>query len=550
MAEKRRGGRGPSAARKQGGDTQARLKQALLAHVRQDFSAPVAAIVGYADILIEDAGRQGLAGFKPDLVKIRRAGIDLQKLIDGLLSPRSLRKRAAADHFEAFSSKLRHDLRTPMNAIKGYGEMLLEDAQDARAVSFVNDLEHILAASTRLLARIDALVKFSTTDASAAKVETFDHVALANLVPAPQETVTAMPMGSRRILVVDDHPSNCELLSRRLEREGYEVVTANDGKAALAIVAEADIDLVLLDLLMPGMSGYEVLCRLKADPQHCEIPVIMISALDDLDSVIRCINAGAEDYLPKPFDPVLLRARINSCLERKWLRDREKQILLELRSEKEKSELLLLNILPKSIVSRLNLGETVIADRVADVSILFADVVGFTKMATRMSAPDLVRRLNRLFTAFDRFSTQFGLEKIKTIGDAYMVAGGVPEPHADHAAAVADMGLAMLDMVQEEARQSDDALQIRIGIHSGPVVAGVIGARKFVYDMWGETVNLASRLESHGTPGKIAVSAEIYHRLQHAFDFSDSRVVDLKGSGPAETYFLHGRRVRPEPGPE
>ncbi len=368
--------------------------------------------------------------------------------------------------------------------------------------------------------------------------------AMADAISPGREAVAAtVPAGSRRILVVDDHQSNRDLLSRRLSREGYEVTTAADGQAALAQVGEGNVDLVLLDLLMPGMNGYEVLCRLKADPRHGQLPVIMISALDDMDSVIRCIDVGAEDYLSKPFDPVLLRARINSCLERKWLRDREKVILEELRNEKEKSELLLLNILPKSIVARLHQGEKVIADRISDVSILFADVVGFTRMATRMPATDLVERLNRLFSAFDQLSMQFGLEKIKTIGDAYMVAGGVPEPHDDHAGAVAEMALAMLDTVSQDAHQSDGGLQIRIGIHTGPVIAGIIGTQKFVYDMWGETVNLASRLESHGTPGKITVSRETYRRLLPGFEFGDQQVIDLKGSGPAETYVLVGRRA-------
>jgi len=520
-----------------------RLKRALLAHVRQDFSAPVAAIVGYANILIEDAPDQGLAHCKRDLIKIRRAGIALQKLIDGLLSPRSLRKRVADYDYEAFSSKLRHDLRTPMTAIKGYGEMLLEDAHEAGAATFTADLEMVLAAATRLLARIDALVEFSGDDSSPASVNMLDKAVLDSISPVPIVTAAMPATVPRRILVVDDHQSNRDLLSRRLSREGYEVTTAADGHAALAQVAAGNVDLVLLDLLMPGMSGYEVLCRLKADAQQSGIPVIMISALDEFESVIRCIDAGAEDYLSKPFDPVLLRARINSCLERKWLRDREKLILEELRKEKEKSELLLLNILPSSIVSRLNEGEKIIADRVPDVSILFADMVGFTKMATRMSAPDLVEQLNRLFTAFDQLTVQFGLEKIKTIGDAYMVAGGVPEPHDDHAGAIADMALAMLDTADQVARQSDGGLQIRIGIHSGPVVAGVIGTQKFVYDMWGDTVNLASRLESHGTPGKIKVSHETYRRLQHAFEFGDRQIIDLKGSGPAATYSLLGRRA-------
>jgi adenylate cyclase len=343
--------------------------------------------------------------------------------------------------------------------------------------------------------------------------------------------------------VVDDHQSNRDLLSRRLTREGHDVVTAETGAEALELVEATPFDLVLLDLLMPGMSGYEVLCRLKASPRHFEVPVIVISALDEISSVVRCIEAGAEDYMPKPFDPVLLRARINASLDRKHLRDREKLILEELRGEKAKSELLLLNMLPRQILSRLQLGETVIADRVPDATILFADLVGFTSLAARVPASRIVELLNGLFTAFDGLSTEFGLEKIKTIGDAYMLAGGVLEPRPDHVGAVADIGLAMLRSVDDAGRQFGEPLQIRIGIHTGPVVAGVIGTQKFIYDIWGETVNTASRLETHGMPGRIAVSAETYRRLHDSHEFEPRGIINLRGSGSVESYFLQGRRT-------
>jgi len=294
---------------------------------------------------------------------------------------------------------------------------------------------------------------------------------------------------------------------------------------------------------MPRTSGYEVLCRLKSDPRHCEIPVIMISALDEIDSVVRCIEVGAEDYMPKPFDPVLLRARINSCLERKRLRDRERIMTQQLRMEKEKSEILLLNVLPKPIVARLQLGERAIADRVPDATILFADLVGFTRLSARLSATRLVELLNLLFTEFDRLAIQFGVEKIKTIGDAYMVAGGLLEAHGDHVVAVADMGLAMLDSVHQVSRRLDEPLQIRIGMHVGPVVAGIIGTHKFIYDIWGDTVNTASRMESNGVADMVNVSGEVYRRLREDFAFEPGGVVDLKGKGPMEVYFLRQRRV-------
>jgi class 3 adenylate cyclase len=296
----------------------------------------------------------------------------------------------------------------------------------------------------------------------------------------------------------------------------------------------------LLDLMMPGLSGFEVLCRLKAEERTRDIPVVMISALDELDSTVRCIEAGAEDYLPKPFNPVLLRARINACLEKKRLRDRERAIAEELRAEKERSEALLLNILPRTIIDRLRQGETVIADRVDDATILFADLVDFTSLAARFPPERTVELLGGLFAEFDGLAARLGLEKIKTTGDGYMVAGGLPlpQPRPDHAAAVAEMALAMREAAAIAAAAFGERLQLRIGVHSGALIAGVIGTHKFVYDVWGDTVNTAKRMESYGAPGRIHVSAAIRQILGDGFRFEPRGALEVKGKGRMETYFL------------
>lgn len=521
------------------------LKLALLAHVRQDFSAPVSAIVGYAEILIEDAPRFGLERFAADLGTMYQAGLDLQALIHDLLDPAILAKRAGDSGYDDFKSKLRHDLRTPITALKGYGEMLIEDAQEASAEAFVDDLQKILNAAKRLLARVDSLVEFASGESAEAAPATGPEesllAALKRIVRTSTGESASEKSGAYRILVVDDHESNRDLLSRRLARDAHHVVTAASGADALALVEQEPFDLILLDLLMPGMNGYEVLELLKCDPRHSEIPVLMISALNEIDSAVRCIEAGAEDYLAKPFDPVLLRARVNACLEKKRLRDREKIILQQLRLEKDRSDALLLNILPEPIVARLNLGESMIADHIADATILFADLVGFTSLSARVSATKLVHLLNLLFSDFDRLSVQFGLEKIKTIGDAYMLAGGLLAPSSDHAEAVADMALAMREALHAASDRIGEPLQLRIGIHTGSVVSGIIGTHKFIFDVWGDTVNTASRMESHGTPDEINVSAATYMRLREKFAFEACGTLELKGKGPMEAFFLRGR---------
>jgi class 3 adenylate cyclase len=210
-------------------------------------------------------------------------------------------------------------------------------------------------------------------------------------------------------------------------------------------------------------------------------------------------------------------------------------------AEQERSEGLLLNVLPAPIADRLKRGEEPIADRSPEVTVLFADLVDFTASSDRSSPERVVRVLADLFTAFDRLAARHGLEKIKTVGDAYMVAGGLPVPRPDHAQAVAEMALA----VREEAgRHRDPAgrpLQVRIGIDSGPVVAGVIGTAKFSYDLWGDTVNTASRMESTGVPGCIQVTERAYRRLRDRYRFERRGPVQVKGKGELVTWFLVGR---------
>jgi adenylate cyclase len=306
-------------------------------------------------------------------------------------------------------------------------------------------------------------------------------------------------------------------------------------------VVRHEFDLILLDLIMPEMSGFEVLRRLKAAAHTNHIPVIVISALDELDSTVRCIEAGAEDYLAKPFNPILLRARIGASLERKWLRDREKQFVADLEREKERSESLLLNILPQGIVNRMRRGETAIADQVAEATILFCDVVGFTTLSEALTPERTIDFLTRIFSAFDRLAAEFKVEKIKTIGDAYMVAAGIPEAQPDHADRIAALAPRMLEAVAAVAAATGLKLQARIGVHTGPVVAGVIGTHKFVYDVWGDTVNTASRMESHSLPGRIQVSAATRRALGDRFKLERRGIIKVKGKGAMETYFLNER---------
>jgi adenylate cyclase len=499
-----------------------RLEHAVAAFLRQEFGGSVAAILGFVDILIEDARKHGLDACLPDLERMRSAGTQLSTLV--------------AQAVDAFGSgpggtaTLRHDLRTPLSAIKGYGELLVEEAQDHGHGALQGDLAKVVDLADRLLGEIDRLVEV----AAAPPIDVVGNV-LRAIKPLDATDIRDRRVASGRILIVDDNASNRDLLSRRLAREGYRVTIAEDAEAAFARISGEPFDLILLDLMMPGISGFEALCRLKSEESTRHIPVIMISALNELDSTVRCIEAGAEDYLPKPFNPVLLRARVAACLEKKRLLD-------ELRVEKERSEALLLNILPRTIIARIRQGETVIADRIPEATVLFSDLVDFTGLSVTLAPEETVELLGRLFSQFDDLARRCGLEPIKTIGDGYMVTGGILERQPESARAVAEMGLSMLQITEAVGRPLDGRLRLRIGIHTGgPIVAGVLGTHKVAFDVWGDTVNTAKRMETYGLPDRVHVSAATRQSLGNAFRFEPRGPLDVKGKGPMETYFLYRR---------
>jgi class 3 adenylate cyclase len=214
------------------------------------------------------------------------------------------------------------------------------------------------------------------------------------------------------------------------------------------------------------------------------------------------------------------------------------------------NERLLLNILPSSIAERLRHGELVIADRFDEMTVMFADCVKFTELSSQLNPTELVKLLNEVFSVFDRLADRYGLEKIKTIGDAYMVVGGLTADGdgRSHVARVADMALDIQAELAAFRTPSGEPIKVRIGIHAGPTVAGVIGLKKFIYDVWGDAVNMASRMESQGIPGKIQVSAPTYERLVREFTFEPRGKIEIKGKGTQETFFLTGRR-RPAEAP-
>jgi len=378
------------------------------------------------------------------------------------------------------------------------------------------------------------------------------------------------------ILVVDDLEANVRLIERTLRGAGYVSVASTRNPFEVSDLHKKNrYDLILLDLQMPGLDGFQVMEALKEVEDGGYLSILVITAQPG--HKLRALQAGAKDFITKPFDLVELQTRVRNMLEVRLLHNETRghaaaleQTLKEVEEsralihsqnmelkalydkivdEQKLSERLLFNVLPHAITERLKLRREeigdgfpeVIADSFPEATVLFADIVGFSKFASSVTPERLVVLLNEIFSDYDSIADRCGLEKIKSIGDAYMAASGIPVPAGDHAARAAHMALDMLDALAKFNARTGCTFETRIGINSGPVVAGVIGKRKFIYDLWGAAVNTASRMESHGTAGRVQITEATRSRLGAPFLFEERGAIQIKDMGEVRTWFLTGR---------
>ena len=553
MTDPRPGGENPPPARAPSPGTLSPFLQALrtsdidtLTQLRHALRTPLNQIIGYAEMLLESIEGTEAERLLRDIKKIHTAGGQLLALFNDALAPWKI------ETGKIDLCAMRSEMLAPLNAIIGYSELCQEEAKELGKPDVVSDLIkvnqagynlHRLFESDEFATKIDVAGSAATDPGLAASATLTASMEPSRSAPPAEIPGHAGGQYSGNLLVVDDDAMNREMMTRRLQRSGYTVTTAENGRVALNLLKQRSFDLVLLDIIMPELNGFDTLKFIKADPKLRHLPVIMLTALDEVESTVRCIEAGAEDYVPKPFNSVILHARINASLEKKRLRDQEQAYLAELQAERAKSDRLLLNVLPKAVADRLKQGERMIVDSFREATVVFADIVGFTSFSANMAPSRTVQLLNDLFSGFDKLAETYELEKIKTIGDSYMVVGGVPTPMPEHAERCALMALDMLEVLHHFNRRNSLTLDLRIGINSGPVVAGIIGTKKFTYDLWGDTVNMASRMESHGQPGVIQISENTRALLSDQFVLEKRGSVDIKNRGPMATYRLVRRKT-------
>jgi class 3 adenylate cyclase len=343
--------------------------------------------------------------------------------------------------------------------------------------------------------------------------------------------------GFDRILVVEDDAFSRNLLVQLLTNQGYRrVEVAADGRQALDRLRRGGIDLVLLDIEMPHLDGIEVLRRLKDDPALRPLPVIVISGVGEVASIVRCIDFGAEDYLSKPFNPVILRARIGASLEKHRLRKLEAARLDQILQEQQKTDRLLNVILPAAAARELKSSGVVAPRRHEWVAVLFCDIVGFTAYCDRHRAEDVVARLQLLIERFERITESHRMEKIKTIGDSFMATAGMLCYNPDPLRSAVRCGL---DMIAATAEVVDD-WQVRVGVDCGPIVSGVLGRQKYQFDVWGGVVNIAARMTELASAGSVALSRAAWSALGNDFSGRVLGARNVKGIGTMEVAECRG----------
>ncbi len=500
--------------------------QALWTHLRHELRTPLDTITGYSELLLGVADGLGQADFIANLKLIHSAGQQLLEIINDLLDTNKFASGDVIFNLASLVANLHYKVRLPINAVIGSSETLLENAAEQGRLNIIADLKKIQSAAAYVLSYINEIIDFSKIDAGlkrsgatdSERLSLIDRVML-SLRGLAQDSAAVTGNESGSILVVDDNGINRDLLSRYLGRQGHSVQAAPNGQKALEMIAAGAFDLVLLDISMPGLDGYQVLQHLKNSATWRDLPVIMISALDEMDSVVRCIELGAEDYLPKPFNPVLLRNRVGDFLEKKRLRDlagKQQQKLHKLNTALELRNRFIRqtfgSYLSDEIVDTiLKKGGLKIAGEKRRATILMADLRGFTSISERLPAEDVVAMINIYLETMTAIIQKYQGTIDEFIGDGILVIFGAPilrpdDPRRAVACAV-EMQLAMTSVNDRNRRSGYPEVALGIGLNTGEVVVGNIGSKKRIkYAVVGRAVNLTARIESYTVGGQILIS--------------------------------------------
>lgn len=473
-------------------------RKALLADIRQRLITPTRVLTGYAELLTDSAKSITSVQVREDIYAIDTTARLLNELVEGLLYE-SYDAISPGNKGSESERQLRHDLRTPINGILGFCELLLEDTDEPATAIIESDLHQLIREAQQFLDQLDSIVSFSSAESTTSTVVGADHLhvqRLAVLVDGMSSVKSNSIKQHGHILVVDDIPANRQLLQRRLRQDGHTVSMAGDGHEALEKLQELSVDLVLLDLMMPGLNGFDVLQKMKAQEKLRNIPVVITTAMEDTDGATRCIEAGAYDYLLKPINATLLHARIQSGLETKRWSDSE-------REQREFIQQAFSRFLSPTVVDELvNHPEKIsLGGERAAITCLFTDLADFTALIERSEPGEALPVLNRYLDGMCQIVLNHNGTIDKIVGDALHVFFGAPVVQENHAELATHCAIALDDYAREFIKQ-EDAVELgfghtRIGVHSGVAVVGNFGGDCFFdYTAHGDVINTTARMES------------------------------------------------------
>lgn len=512
--------------------TESRRASARLDLLRQELLAPILSIEGHAELLKEQIKDQACLA---DMEKIDTAASMTRKLIDEMLAAETQQREDAER--DSQRSKFKHDLRNSVGAISGYSEIILEELEDAEDITadLRTYLEHQLSDAFKLLQMLDTLFQsereFGEDSESGLNVDissvfdSFDR--------SDQETAEHI---SGNILVVDDNDSNRNLLAHQLRRQGHQISTAPSGRKALEMIRESLPDLILLDLFMPDMNGFDVLKEMHADEALRSVPVIIITGLSDKSAAVKCIEAGAFDLLIKPVNPSLLGARVIACLERKAWHDKEQAYQQELEKSytfirkvfgRYLSDEVVQQILESDDGMQMGGGKQI-------VTIMMTDIRGFSMLSQELDPQDCVKMLNNYFGVMTPLIQKYAGVIDEFLGDAILAIFGAPvvtDDHAQQAVACAiEMQQAMAEVNHNNQQWGLPSIEMGIAVNTGEVVVGNIGSEtRSKYGVVGHHVNLTARIESFTVGGQIMASEYTVNALEPEVTIAQSLEVEAKG---------------------
>ena len=530
--------------------------QVRVAHLRHDLRTPINAIIGYSEMLAEDAEDLSQNEVVEELNSIQADGRLMLASVNRTLAISRVKAMDLPD-WSRLGDELLSGAQEAVQRVILKSSVLAERSRNSELGEFIDDLNEIETAAGSFLRVMQSLKEgFDQEDSSKERVELEKTSSLIKELEPRKKAGEALGSGLRgHVLVVDDNKMNRVLLSRYLKRLGQQTMMARDGEEALQLISKHSFDLVLLDVMMPGLDGYETLRRIKTDTRWREIPVIMISALDELNSVVRCIEIGAEDYLPKPFGPVLLRARIEASLEKKKLRDLElqnQQELERLNSQLERRSQFIRQTFGRYLSDDIveNILETPkglkIGGEERQVTIMMADLRGFTALGEQLPPEGVVSMINAYLEKMTEIIFKYQGTIDEFIGDAILVLFGAPilrEDDAQRAVACAmEMQLAMPEVNKCYKELGFPEVGMGIGLNTGDVVVGNIGSRKrSKYGVVGRNVNLASRIESYTVGGQILASTGTVEQCGSILRIDGSQDIMPKGlAEPIKVYEIGG----------